>query len=245
MGGISSRAITLILGLTAIGTSAHAADIAVPGYYPPVPALPPAVYNWTGLYVGGNVGGGLSHDQVTWTTTTVYELAGTTTAMRPAGFLGGGQIGGNYEFASWVVGAEGTFDGTGIAGSSTVAALTPGALQRVNTKQDWIATVTGRVGYAADTLLFYLKGGAAWMHASYRQDAVTFGQTLGEVRSGFVAGAGLEYGMTENLSAKLEYDYFDFGSADYNFFAIPPVGVPVSIKSNTQTVILGLNYSWR
>ena len=86
----------------------------------------------------------------------------------------------------------------------------------------WFASVTGRVGVAANTLLFYVKGGGAWMHIDHVQDILTAGATTGtqaisDNRSGFVAGVGLEYALTQNLSALFEYDFHDFGTKTENF----------------------------
>src|SRR6516165_7351807 len=100
--------------------AAQAADMGVPApaYYPPVP---PAIYDWTGIYVGGHIGGGILVDSVSQNGVSPggSNLAGSGD-LRPAGVIGGGQIGANYEFAPWVVGIEGTFTDSGISGSTLV-----------------------------------------------------------------------------------------------------------------------------
>lgn len=229
---------------------ARAADMAVPGYYPPKAAyMPPAVYDWTGVYVGGHIGGGWLNDSVTWTTTTVLN-AGTETKVQPVGVLGGAQLGANYEFAPWVIGAEASFTSSAITGSTNVPALAAGTQERATSNPQWLVAATGRAGYAANTLLMYVKGGAAWMHAEYTQDTlvppsgtVFATSKLNATRSGFVVGAGLEYGMTENFSAKAEYDFYDFGTANYTF-NVGGVVMPVSIKSDIHVFTVGLNYRW-
>ncbi len=245
----------VVAAATMMAAPARAADMAVPGYYPPKAAyMPPAVYDWTGVYVGGHVGGGWLNDTVTWNTTTPLMIAGSTAKVQPLGFIGGGQVGANFEFSSWVVGVEGTFTASGIDGSTPVPAL-PGARgapgtatqERVTSTPQWLATATGRFGYAANTLLIYVKGGGAWMHVEYAHEAmsgaVDVSTVLQPTRSGFVVGAGLEYGMTENLSAKLEYDFYDFGSANYTF-TLGGIATPVSVKSQLHAVTVGLNYRW-
>ena len=93
-------------------------------------------------------------------------------------------------------------------------------------------------------MLFYAKGGGAWMNVKYTQDTLVAGgalittQGISDTRTGFTAGVGLEYGMTENLSAKLEYDFYDFGTKDYNVFT----QTPVSVASNLHALTFGLNY---
>src|SRR5262249_26148444 len=157
---------------------AQAADLPVPGpaYYPK-PFPPPAIYDWTGIYIGGNVGGGMLTDSFS-----ENGVSGTTTLagsghLRPAGVIGGGQIGANWEFAPWVIGIEGSWDASGIQGNTLIAATTLGipavTQERFTSNVNWIAAVTGRVGYAANDWLFYAKGGGAWMHVSYTEDLLT------------------------------------------------------------------------
>jgi outer membrane immunogenic protein len=241
-------AVALAAGFAA---PAHAADMApAPSYYPPAAAavMPPALYDWTGFYLGGNLGAGLVDDNFSQlaTTATTVNLFGST-RVSEAGFIGGAQMGVNYEFAPVVVGVEASWTDSAITGSSTSLSTT-GTVAAVQERETsapvWIAAATGRIGYAANTVLFYAKGGAAWMNVQYTQDTLVFGgalastQVLSDTRTGFTAGVGVEYGMTENLSAKLEYDFYDFGTKNYNAFA----QTPVSIDSNLHAIIVGLNY---
>ncbi len=241
-------AIALAAAFTA---PARAADMApAPSYYPPAAAavMPPARYDWTGLYLGGHIGGGLLEDNFSQlaTTATTTNLLGST-RVSVGGFIGGAQVGVNYEFAPVVVGVEGSWTDSAISGSSTSlsTAGTVGAVQERETSAPlWIAAATGRIGYAANDVLFYAKGGGAWMNVKYTQDTLMAGgallttQGISDTRTGFTAGVGLEYGMTENLSAKLEYDFYDFGTKDYAVFA----QTPVSVASNLHALTVGLNY---
>jgi outer membrane immunogenic protein len=101
------------------------------------------------------------------------------------------------------------------------------------------------VGHAANDWLFYAKAGGAWMRVRYTEDLLTTAggvtaatQVITDNRTGFTVGAGIEFGLVENLSAKIEYDFYDFGSKNYNFSSI----TPVSVSSNLHTIIVGLNY---
>jgi outer membrane immunogenic protein len=89
-------------------SSAHAADMAAPSYYPPaaVLTLPPAHYDWTGFYLGGNVGAGLLDDLVSQAPGTPLTLLTGSTRVNPVGLIGGAQAGINYQFAPVVIGAE-------------------------------------------------------------------------------------------------------------------------------------------
>ena len=210
-------------------------------------AYPPALYNWTGIYLGGNVGAGLLSDATSQATAAPPTALTGTIKTHPVGLIGGGQVGANYQFSHWVVGVEASWSSSNISGTSTSGAVAtlavPAISERMTSAPAWIATATGRLGYAANDLLFYAKGGVAEMRVSYTQAPTVAGggtfstQSMSVNRSGYAAGVGLEYGLTENLSAKFEYDYFGFGSKTYNFTA-----TPVSIRSDLQTLTVGLNY---
>jgi outer membrane immunogenic protein len=226
-------------------TLVRAADMATPGpsYYPHAP-MPPALYDWTGIYLGGNVGVGFLSDNAT-------QLGGAPAVpilnsanIAPVNAVGGGQVGINYEFAPWVVGAEASWTASALSGGATV--LTPIVAtpnEQISSNPQWFAALTGRVGYAANTVLFYVKGGGAWTHVVYTESTLAggtpfFTQNISDNRSGFTAGGGIEYGMTENLSAKLEYDYYDFGTKNYAF-----ISTPISMTSKVNVITVGLN--WR
>jgi outer membrane immunogenic protein len=110
---------------------------------------------------------------------------------------------------------------------------------------NWIASVTGRLGYTQNNWLLYVKGGGAW--ADFDQTAAypAVATTISNTRSGWTAGAGLEYAFTPGWSAKVEYQYYDFGSDRYNYTFAAPAGVvfPADIDSQIHTVKVGLN--WR
>jgi len=232
--------LTSVVAAAACVPLAHAADLPV-APIAPAPYYRPALYDWTGIYLGGHVGGAALRDTYNQVGAPVTVLTGPLD-VNPGGVVGGGQVGANYEFAPWVVGIEGSWTSTGFSG--TTGTFTGGFTENETSSPQWLAAVTGRVGYAADTLLFYAKGGGAWMKVDYSQGLLVAGtslqttQTITDTRSGFTAGVGVEYGLTENFSAKLEYNFYDFGTQTYNGFAL----TPVSIKSDMHVVTFGLNY---
>jgi outer membrane immunogenic protein len=267
----SAAFLTTGLATSALFAPAQAADMGVPSrsYYPPVP---PAIYDWTGIYVGGHIGGGMLVDSVSQNGVSPagFNLGGSG-SLRPSGVIGGGQIGANWEIVPWVVGIEGSWTDSGIQGNTLIACsacsvTVPSATtlmsipnERFTSQAQWFAAVTGRFGYAANDWLFYGKAGGAWMNVRYTEDLLGGGltatqlppsgippgttvatQVLTDTRTGFTVGAGIEFGLVENLSAKVEYDFYDFGSKNYNFNAI----TPVSVNSNLHTIIVGLNYKF-
>lgn len=238
--------LALLPAVLAAAAPARAADMAVPpSYYPPA-AMPPAIYNWSGIYAGGQIGAGLLFDTVNQSAVTASSpnLLGPTN-ISAAGAIGGAQVGVNYQLASVVLGAEVSWTASDISGTSvsTVTAAPIGADQDSSTSRpSWLGVASGRIGYAFNTILLYAKGGAALMGVDYIQQQLKGGlviasQSIKTDRSGYTAGAGLEYGMTENLSARLEYNFYGFGSKNLAF-----AQTPVAVSSDVHTILAGLNY---
>jgi outer membrane immunogenic protein len=240
-----------IVAASALASAASAADMpvpAAPAYYPP--AYRPVIYDWTGIYGGAHVGAGLLEDQVTTATTTPLQPSGTQTGLSPFSVVAGAQAGFNYQIQQIVIGAEGTYTWSNISGTHEIAALPPFSETSISTPR-WYATATGKIGFAANDFLFYAKGGAAWMGVNYTQTVATgivnlSSQTITDTRSGFTVGGGFEYGITENLSGKVEYDYLNFGTKTYTFanlnMAPAPLVLPVAIRSSTSLITAGINY---
>jgi opacity protein-like surface antigen len=210
----------------------------------PVSSAPPPVpvYSWTGCYIGGQGGGGWGRE-----TASAPALApGASVSGRTSGFLRGGQAGCNYQFApNWVIGIEA--DGSGdIRGDQTATVL--GITGTAQARTDWIVSVTGRLGWSWNTVLLYAKGGAAWAGNKYFADIPNFAEHLeaSETRTGWTVGGGIEWGFFNNWSAKLEYDFYNFGTRTLTFtgtFAGLPNVVPgIEIKQTISVVKFGLNY---
>ena len=220
----------------------------------PVYKAPPpvAAFNWTGCYFGGNVGGGwarkhlVDRDGSFFVGINPFD-AGT---HKPGGFVGGGQIGCDYQTGAWVFGLQGLFDGTSLKGSEPLPGYPNVSFQ---TRISWFATLTGRIGYAVQpATLVYLKGGAAWVRDEhdYNVIPVNVGQppyhAAAEVtRSGWTIGGGLEHLFAPNWSAFVEYNYMDFGTRGTRFTADPvtiPSGFNIDVTQDVQTVLIGINY---
>src|SRR5580704_10788968 len=227
----------LLLGFavaaSALATAASAADMpvpAAPAYAPPV--YRPVIYDWTGIYGGAHLGAGLLEEQVTTTTTTALLPAGTQTRLSPFSVVAGAQAGFNYQIQQVVIGAEGTYTWSNISGTQITPSLIPTFSEMSISTPRWYATATGKLGFAANDFLYYAKGGAAWMGVNYTQTVSV--------------GVGIEYGITENLSGRVEYDYLNFGTKTYTFAnlntAPTPLVLPVSIRSSTSLITAGINY---
>ena len=218
--------------LAASVLSASAADMAPAPRYVPPPPPPIFVYNWTGFYVGGNLGGA-------WASGTLTDsFTGASLSDSKSGFLGGGQIGFNYQITNWVIGAEWDFDWTSLNASQTSGFVTGSA----NT--NWITTVAARFGVAAGSWLFYGKAGGGWVNNSATVTNNVTGASLSgsNTNSGWLAGAGIEYGFAPNWSAKLEYDYLGLNTWSFNSTVFAPAADTFSVSRNIQMLKVGVNY---
>src|SRR5204862_8057465 len=131
-------------------------------------------------------------------------------------FLGGIQGGCNYQAAGWVFGAQADFDWTNAMGSHPDPFFI-GLTDRSRTRS--LSSVTGRIGYAWDRLLGYVKAGGAWERDDYWATTIILGTayTARETRTGVSIGIGGEYAFTNFLSGFVEYNYFDFGTRQVAF----------------------------
>jgi outer membrane immunogenic protein len=216
-------------------SAASAADLAARPYTK-APVLEP-IYNWTGFYIGGNVGysWGRSSDTSTLTNGAGAVLFTSADRANMDGVIGGGQIGYNWQVQNWVWGLEADIQGSGQKGSRAylcptgvctppfgVIAVFPGPAVPVSLDQklEWFGTVRGRVGVlATPQVLFYATGGLAYGEvknsATIGLVPVTFSNS--DTRVGYTVGAGVEGVIGGNWTAKLEYLWVDLGRTSGSF----------------------------
>jgi outer membrane immunogenic protein len=223
------------VALVALGATvpALAADLAARPYTKAAPYVPQPIYNWTGFYIGGHLGGAFSSNN---------NFNGLAVGNNNNGrFLGGVQVGADYQFApNWVLGIEGQY--SWLASNNNNGVTFPGGFV-YNNNQRALASVTGRVGYTWGPALLYVKGGYAY---SDNNETVAFGGAPiafafdSDHKNGYTVGAGIEYMFAQNWSAKLEYQYYNFGSSR---FITPAALVPFgSFTTDDHVVKAGINY---
>lgn len=209
----------------AISASAQAADLPVS-----VPASVPQtvvpLYNWTGFYVGLNAGYSWMNGDARYTGGPAGALAVLPGGygIEADGFIGGGQLGFNYQINQFVVGIEADIQYTDLEGRTTITSVFGGGATSIGTAStglDWLGTVRGRVGFAFDRFLVYATGGLAYGDVSISGSTIdnfvpAFGYagSRSETRTGWTLGGGVEWGFTQNVSVKLEYLYYDLGTVD-------------------------------
>lgn len=235
-----------------------------------------SAYKWTGPYIGVNAGWGRGSSDVS--TTTVFSPTGyfaTTSpgAVKKAGeqdlssstFIGGGQVGYNWQSGNIVIGGEMDLDyfhpSADQKNSEVYPCCGPTSLTvKSSAHTDWMFTVRPRIGYAANNWLLYATGGLAVtkLNADF-EFSDTFADAresahISKTKTGWTVGGGVEMGITKNWSIKTEYLYADFGgvtvtSHNLNAFNGPTISFPENtfthkIDLHTHIVRVGLNYKF-
>ena len=231
-----------------LSSSAFAADI-----LSPVPEVTP-IFSWTGAYVGLNIGfggGKAKHpfDVYGYDEGERIDVMDGSLDLTSSGFLGGVQVGYNYQVDQWVLGVETDFQGANIKGEASASFDTPfGSIDAsAGTKLDWYGTIRARAGVlATDRFLVYATGGAAYGRTKsfIRADELDIDESVSRTKWGWTVGAGAEYAITNNVTFKTEYLYTDLGKA--NLFDDEFLGANASLdrKFNFHTVRVGINYKF-
>ena len=228
--------------LLTLSSAAIAADQSIP-LYKAAPIVAPA-FSWTGCYIGAHAGGG-------WYKSSYIEdeLSGNGGGI---GWVGGAQAGCNYQVRQFVIGLEGEYWWSGLKDESQTIEAGTSFSSTARNRSDW--DIALRMGVTFDRALFYGKLGVASGRFEYNTfDTFSAGVTFSEVGSarinGLLAGVGLEYAVTDQWSAKIEYDYINFGNQLVNFTDTSCAGavcasLPFSrtVSNVKQIVKVGLNY---
>ena len=241
-----------------VATGASAADLPV---YTKAPAVA-AVYDWTGYYIGTNVGyswgRGSTNGNVTGTSSATTVGVGTVNTVLPTlpltgtadvnGFIGGAQLGYNWQREKWLLGLEGDiqFSNERGAGDVCTAACPAGYVFTRDYKLDWFGTARGRDGFLpAERILLYATGGLAYGHFSGSSWTLpmNFG-TWTSTNVGWTVGAGVESALGANWSVKLEYLYMDLGSVGGSSATVGLNKWVFDTKFTDSLVRVGLNYKF-
>jgi len=241
------------VALAALSAPAMAADLATKYPVKAVAVVP--VFSWTGFYIGANAGyGGNSFtlDEVDNYYGYVYSYSDK---INSSGFLVGGQIGYNYQFANNVVlGVETDLQWTNIEGkhdSSYAAYYGYSSNESYGATVDYFGTIRARLGYAFDRVLPYITGGAAYGKTNFSYSySDSYGyfdnQSESSTKWGWTIGGGLEYAITNNWTFKTEYLYVDLGNTSVTYYYNGDLNDSVnrSVDTKFHTVKAGVNYKF-
>lgn len=254
-----------LVGLT---VAAGAADLPRRTVAPVAPIVAVPVFTWTGFYVGVNAGYAFNADSKAVTVGTPafqtlipFGIVPSDLETGGDGFIGGAQIGFNYQFGAFVVGVEAdlqyvdggkqaTFIGAPVLGTQLATSA--------EAELDYLGTVRARVGVAFDRLLVYGTGGLAYGDVSLRAGvngvqapALSWSGSTSDVQVGYTVGGGVEYAFTNNLTLKAEYLYYDLGDQTVrttpNALAaavVPGVSYDARVETSGHIARVGLNYKF-
>ena len=255
MGLFDMQKILLAAIMTIAATSAFAADLPVRYTKAPRPVAV-QVYNWTGFYIGGNIGWASARhrsaqifdgafDPIDDIVPDVFDYPGG----RENGVFGGLQAGYNWQFNSIVFGIEGDLGYLGVSGTKSILATGgfDGAVSTV--KYGAYGVIAGRLGLAFDRSLLYVKGGAAFAEIRNRSYEIGEGgiaiepgedHRVSGTRTGWAAGIGYEYAFAYNWTGKIEYLHMDFGHSSTTNLE----GDVIRFRNEVDTVKVGFNYKF-
>jgi outer membrane immunogenic protein len=244
---MKTLALVVAASTTVLVAPALAADLRMPVKAPVVAPAP--YFNWSGCYIGAHGGGG-------WGEKRVFDpiLAGDLALHDVSGALAGGQVGCDFQTGAFVFGIEGSASWADINGDSLDLL---GLGLRAHSQIDFLGTFTGRIGWAWDRTLLYVKGGGAVADERYRATCSTLlgaclgtgllvGDTLAradETRWGWLVGAGIEWAFMPSWSIKLEYNFMDFGRERVDFALAGGGTAAFDIDQHVHVVKAGIN--WR
>jgi outer membrane immunogenic protein len=226
---------TVSLGVLGLMSPVLAADLPT---YSKAPALASPIYDWSGFYVGGFGGGGFGNHNLNDGTNITF--ANFSTNYSSQGGIGGGEVGYNAQSGNYLVGIEADGFGSGIKGNDASQALA--VVDTTNLR--WGGTLRARGGIAADRLLLFFTGG--WAFGDLNHTGTAPGVTSDNFtthRSGLAAGGGIAYALTNNLSTKIEYRYYDYGT--YARPGLAAAGqLPFTVANTYSVVTLGLDFKF-
>ncbi len=246
-----------VAGLAFTGSAAFAADL--PSRAPPPVYLPPVpIFTWTGIYIGGQIGYAWASGSHNFTGFDPFfgpaggTFLSTSAGGTPSGVIGGANVGYNYQINQWVLGLEGSVDGTSLSNTAVVA-FPDGTSLTAHTKADIQGSIRGRLGVAWDRALIYATGGVAF--GGFSSDVTVANPffpffangNVSNTRVGWTVGGGIQYAITNNWSVRAEYRYTNWGNLRDGTLAplaFPGVFYNGSRHLNQNQVQVGFDYKF-
>ncbi len=210
------RIILSSVGALALAGTAFAADLPSrappPVYVPPVP-----IFTWTGIYIGGQIGYAWGNQNSNFGDS-FGDFASISSSS--SGVIGGGHVGYNLQLNQFVIGLEGSVDGSSLSKTANFSPFLLGSAA-ITANADVQGSIRGRLGYAWDRVLIYATGGVAFAGTKATLATPFSYDTFSNTRVGWTVGGGLEYAITNNWSIRAEYRYSDFGHPSYFSTSFP------------------------
>lgn len=221
--------------------SAFAADL--PSRYAAPPVMPVPVFTWTGFYIG--VQGGYVRGRTSGPFTAADGTDPSPYRINANGGVVGGHAGYNWQTGSLVFGVEGDANFTDLRQGQIVP--DPPVVYKVTAKQNYDADIRGRVGWAFDRVLLYAAGGVAFgdVQTAYTEYGFPPYPYLTKTtdRVGWTIGGGVEYALTNNWLARVEYRHTDLGASSF-VNSNPAIDTADSVRFSSDIVLAGISYKF-
>jgi outer membrane immunogenic protein len=253
--------VAIAAGALALGAQQAMADAWQPGqsgrWVPGTPMTDcQCVTDWSGIYVGGKLGGVWS--DIGWAPGFGDFVEGgavplgTDATFSPNGFAGGFMAGANLQMGNWVFGLEFAFMGEGLS-QTTRSPYFP-ATDTFKTEIDWLLMVEPRLGYTWDKTMVFVKGGWVGGDAKFTgvdNDGTPASASASDFVDGWAIGGGVEYAMWPSVIIGVDYQHIELnlntgGTCDLCLIGIP-IGEPPAVAGNAQIdqVMLRASYLFR
>lgn len=223
------------VAIAALASSAQAADLGGPRG-PIAAAVVAPVFNWSGFYLGAQVGGTWFNNRTSEFITATGAFNGFSQSFSGSGIAGGVHAGVNYQMNMFVLGAEADIEYSGVSGGYTL----PGG-NGTSFRSNWQGSLRARAGVAVDRALFYVTGGLAFAQFRHTYFTPVLGESFSQTRVGWTVGAGVEYAFTPNWTARAEYRYTDYGRFSNASLAAFP-GFTYEHNPRSHSVRVGVSY---
>ncbi|HTV34466.1 MAG TPA: outer membrane protein [Methylocella sp.] len=224
----------------------------------PPPPPPPSIFTWTGVYVGGQIGyaWGAGNFNTTGFDPVTGAFVSGTLDNNPNGAIGGAHVGAQYQINQWVLGLEGSVDGTSLTNTAVAAfpSAFGGSSLSAQTSADVQGSIRGKVGFAWDRLLIYATGGVAFggfstnfiLSAQNHAPPFYASDYTSSTRVGWTVGGGIQYALLDHWWVFAEYRFTDFGTLNDSLLAVElPVGAFFNGNRRLQENQVQVGFSYR
>jgi outer membrane immunogenic protein len=205
--------------------------------------------NWAGAYIGGHGGiAWLQHSQSYTSTVNIFtcsQVPLTKCKLDDTGAVLGAQAGYNWQQQQWVFGIESDLSWTSLKKTVTTFPLAPSTFfHSIHDRVDWLASVRGRVGWAAGDMLFYATAGVAFanFNAGWFRDGSIVRDQIDKTKTGWVAGGGIEKMFNRNWSARAEFLHYGFGRTTHSATFFGGNTYTTAFRHDVSVVRLGINF---
>ncbi|WP_378943133.1 outer membrane protein [Mesorhizobium sp. ANAO-SY3R2] len=236
---------TALLATTFLFAAAGSALASDAVAYEAAPEAAAGGFVWTGGYIGLHAG-------YAWTQGTGDYLEPTGSLVEQAeinsdGWLGGIQVGYNYQINNWVIGVEGDIAWSNANGLNNILAAGSDVAD-IDVEMDWLASLTARAGIAFDRTLFYAKGGIGFSHIALGDtggNGMSVDADGSDTVTGWTLGGGIEHAVTDNWTVKAEYQYYRFnGNIELHRFVDGGNNRTYDDAFDAHALKIGVNYKF-